>query len=603
MARLGSDIEIVFSAADEFSGTLNKFRSEMGSAASEAEKTWSNIRDGWLKVAGAIAGAAYIAKKAWDVAEIAARFEEQKIALDGLAKQYGSSAAVMISSIQRAAEGTIAMTDAIGVANKALMMGLNPEQLEFFTMAAKRLSGAIGGDTASAFERLTEAVATGQQRTLRQIGIIVDLENEYKKYGHELSTAEKQAINFEAVSRSLNMTLARMGPDIDTAADKMERLGVKMKDAKKSMGDIVLSAAGAVYGIFYPVGLESALAQAESDSKNLYKNLDELNRKAKELAAEGLFISPTEQDVYRTREWLTINLTYMEHLEREAERFKEQMLKTPINIYWLPSDEEISRKIKEMEDAHQRFYNMSPGPEVMTVPGAPAQLQEAVQMNERLNAIQAYHSQRIQFAIAAGKSQEEINALANEAQITNDRQTAEMRLSIAQGTMGMMSNMMQNMHTLTDSKNKEMFTAMKAFAVAETIIQTYRAAQGAYAALASIPYVGPALGVAAAAAAIVAGMARVKQIQSMQPGGATGSIGAGGEANPSYYGGSPSEYYNPALTGGAEGKTTTQNITVTVYALDPSSVNWDKITEEHIVPALEAASDRSIILDIKTTQY
>ena len=55
--------------------------------------------------------------------------------------------------------------------------------------------------------------------------------------------------------------------------------------------------------------------------------------------------------------------------------------------------------------------------------------------------------------------------------------------------------------------------AGKALAIASTLIQTYQSAQSSYASLASIPIVGPALGVAASGAAIFAGM---KQIQNIK---------------------------------------------------------------------------------------
>jgi hypothetical protein len=55
----------------------------------------------------------------------------------------------------------------------------------------------------------------------------------------------------------------------------------------------------------------------------------------------------------------------------------------------------------------------------------------------------------------------------------------------------------------------------KAAAVAETTINTYASATASYKALASIPVVGPALGFAAAAAAVVAGLANVKEIVSV----------------------------------------------------------------------------------------
>jgi hypothetical protein len=58
----------------------------------------------------------------------------------------------------------------------------------------------------------------------------------------------------------------------------------------------------------------------------------------------------------------------------------------------------------------------------------------------------------------------------------------------------------------------------KAAAVAETAVNTYRGATAAYAALAGVPVVGPALGIAAAAAAVVAGLANVKKILSIKSG-------------------------------------------------------------------------------------
>lgn len=70
----------------------------------------------------------------------------------------------------------------------------------------------------------------------------------------------------------------------------------------------------------------------------------------------------------------------------------------------------------------------------------------------------------------------------------------------------------------------------KIFAVASTLISTYQAAQQAYASLAGIAVVGPALGAAAAGVAVASGLARVKQIQSVQTGFAEGGYtGDGGK--------------------------------------------------------------------------
>ena len=67
------------------------------------------------------------------------------------------------------------------------------------------------------------------------------------------------------------------------------------------------------------------------------------------------------------------------------------------------------------------------------------------------------------------------------------------------------------------AKNSETaFKMQKGLKIATTIQDTYSAAMGAYSSLAPIPFVGPALGVAAAGMAIAGGMANVKAIQATQ---------------------------------------------------------------------------------------
>lgn len=96
----------------------------------------------------------------------------------------------------------------------------------------------------------------------------------------------------------------------------------------------------------------------------------------------------------------------------------------------------------------------------------------------------------------------------------------------SQGFSQMSSDIMEFAEVYA-KENKTMFAIAKASSIASTIIDTYAAAQAAYKAMAGIPYVGPALGIAAAAAAVGAGMARVSAIQSQtmsfDGGGFTGS--------------------------------------------------------------------------------
>lgn len=91
--------------------------------------------------------------------------------------------------------------------------------------------------------------------------------------------------------------------------------------------------------------------------------------------------------------------------------------------------------------------------------------------------------------------------------------------------------------------------AGKAAAIAGATIDTFRAAIGAYQSLASIPFVGPALGAAAATAAGLAGAAQVKNILSVNTSGSN-TVPSVDIATPSYNTTTPdiSGWYTPELT-------------------------------------------------------
>lgn len=124
------------------------------------------------------------------------------------------------------------------------------------------------------------------------------------------------------------------------------------------------------------------------------------------------------------------------------------------------------------------------------------------------------------------------------------------------GKLDVASNFLGQMSTLMNSSNRQMFEVGKAAAISKAVIDTYTAATGAYSAMASIPFVGPALGAAAAAAAIVSGLANVQRISSTSfgsKGSGGGSVGGGiGSSNTGGPGGqqyTPSTNVNVSLVG------------------------------------------------------
>ena len=107
----------------------------------------------------------------------------------------------------------------------------------------------------------------------------------------------------------------------------------------------------------------------------------------------------------------------------------------------------------------------------------------------------------------------------NEVDVKDEKLTNKQKLDLAKNTFN-------DLATIAGKESK----AGKAAAIAATTISTFQGAQESYKSLAGIPVVGPALGAAAAAAAIVNGFKTIQAIKSesssapSQSGGGAGSI-------------------------------------------------------------------------------
>lgn len=149
------------------------------------------------------------------------------------------------------------------------------------------------------------------------------------------------------------------------------------------------------------------------------------------------------------------------------------------------------------------------------------------------------------------------------------------------------AGMFKNMTNTAATSNKTLFEINKAAGIAEAVVNTYRSATGAYAALAPIPIVGPFLGAAAAAVAIGAGLANVNAIRSAQYGAGTSAPSiAGGNAIPVYDAGASTSMQSGVQAPGTGAAASRQQVSITFQGSG-------RYTREEIVdgllPALESA--------------
>ena len=140
--------------------------------------------------------------------------------------------------------------------------------------------------------------------------------------------------------------------------------------------------------------------------------------------------------------------------------------------------------------------------------------------------------------------------------------------------------------------SKAAFKIQKAMKIAETVQNTHSAAMGAYNALAGIPIVGPALGAAAAAAAIAFGGTQINAIKSQQFGGG-GSVSSGSPSRVSASSSGSDTQSQPVAIESPQAETTQININLG----DEDALTSVKTVRRLIERIAEEAPDMNVNFD------
>lgn len=191
---------------------------------------------------------------------------------------------------------------------------------------------------------------------------------------------------------------------------------------------------------------------------------------------------------------------------QQTRNIRDAFVSTADNI------DNFAAKIESLRATLSAFFSMTITAEVQ-VPGLPTEDQQT----EAIDRAVEQHEKYLQYINALNSEYGELN-LQN--QITLAEREQEIQRLKVEGIQGIM----QNFYAVGAALGKEFFELSKAAGIVDTIISTYIAAQKAYQAMVGIPVVGPALATAAAAAAIVAGMARAAQIKAQKYPSAHGGL-------------------------------------------------------------------------------
>ncbi len=229
---------------------------------------------------------------------------------DVMAENAGLAGEVIKTDLVNATKGLADDTDVLEAANKVMSkMGASAAKLPEVMEMARKATAVYGGDLVGNFENISNAIANGNGRMLKQYGIIIDNEKAYKDYAASIGSTvgalseagKRQAIMNAALEKSKS---AFSGVDENVKANQnaLKQLMVTLDQIKeifvvvfeKTFGPLLSKFLGQANQVFGEVkkqataffgdwgeNAEVAAAQTEVLTSKLTKQQEEL-RKLKE---------------------------------------------------------------------------------------------------------------------------------------------------------------------------------------------------------------------------------------------------------------------------------------------------------------------------------
>jgi hypothetical protein len=218
---------------------------------------WANAKAAWVEI-----GAAVVAvKKAYDLMNNAAQFQQRETAFRNMAASHGADADKIIADMKKLSAGTIDTMTIMEKAGTAMTLGIQADKLAELMEVARASSKITGQTVSQAYSDITLAVGRGSKMILDNLGIIVKVEDANEKYAQQLGKTSASLTEAEKKQAFLNATLEagkdiveRVGDSQDSAAEKIQRYQARWKDAMVVVGKVLLNIAQGIELVFAAAG-------------------------------------------------------------------------------------------------------------------------------------------------------------------------------------------------------------------------------------------------------------------------------------------------------------------------------------------------------------
>lgn len=449
---------------------------------------------------------------------------ENARAVNTLAAAYNAVGYTAQGAMKQAQDFATKMQSLTGIADEAFLnaqrllanYGVVGSKAQEAIRSAYALSIGTGKDFSTTMDLVARA-AVGQTSALSRLGIQVDKNTE--------SGAQFDAVLAQINERFGATAQAAMGDSTtklnalkESWGDFKEQVGAGLNDGLVPAVDFLTKAVGwlnqafkslgAIFGIVFDqamIGVKQFEAGLVATGEYALKAFQPLVNLMSYLPGVGNTIKEAYAGALASLEQTG------DSLQGQIETLQE--MRTPLSAIWETekaiTDEQQARLDLQAEEINNRVANEQ---------AAQEQLTEVVRQGVE-------ERKQLQDEATAEETQKKTDLFGLSA-LLNKQETQDKKKTFADIT-----NMLR-------TGSKEQMAVQKAQGMAQAAISAYQAANSAYAALAPIPIIGPALGAAAAAAAIAYGLGNVAQISGIKlaegglvkavTGGVPAVIGEGG---------------------------------------------------------------------------
>lgn len=315
-------------------------------------KNLAGLTEGLLKASrllGIVGAAALAVKGSFELVFAAEEIKSINNQFDVLAKNAGIAGDTIKDKLVGASGGLVDDEEVIKSASEQIIkLGTNASKLPDIMELARKHTNAFGGDMIQKFDQISSAIANGQVRQLKSLGIIIDQEKAYKEYAKAigktvdtLSQEEKQRALLNATLKKGGDALKGVTGDSKEATQGWEKLKVTLGNLKdefvlafdRVMGPTVkrmisnMNVLAEVTTEWFKDNFGAPADQAKAKLQGMNEKINELNFKimeAKNVNRDGSWWDKAwaggPKEIER-------NIKYLERLRKERDDFQATMPK------------------------------------------------------------------------------------------------------------------------------------------------------------------------------------------------------------------------------------------------------------------------------------